>query len=134
MTKPKTFPPQKQSMPGRESIMRPKPEVIRENYRGSDKLEGKVALITGGDSGIGRAVAVHFAREGADVAIAYLEEHEDAGGTRQMVEKEGRRCLLIPGDVRKETFCRQAVEKTVKELGRLDILVNNASLEYADED
>src|SRR5690349_4867830 len=124
MSKPTTFPPQQQSMPGHESRMHPKPEFIRENYRGAAKLEGRAALITGGDSGIGRAVAVHFAREGADVSIVYLEEHEDARETQRLVEMEGRRCVLIAGDVQDEAFCQQAVSMTVRELGGLDIVVN----------
>ncbi len=114
--------------------MDPEPEVIRANYRGSDKLKNKIALITGGDSGIGRSIAVHFAREGADVAIVYLEEDRDAEITKEMVEKEGRRCLLLRGDQRKSAFCTSAVEKTVKEYGRLDCLVNNAGWENEVED
>src|SRR3954469_10050758 len=131
MAKPKSFPPQKQSMPGRESQMQPNPEVIRDNYRASGKLEGNVALITGGDSGIGRAVAVHFAREGADVAIVYLDvEQVDAEETKRVIEKEEkRRCLLIPGDVKDPAFCEEAVEQTVDQLGGLDILVNNAAFQ-----
>lgn len=113
--------------PGQQSPMRPQPETIRESYRGSGKLDGKVALISGGDSGIGRAVAVHFAREGADVAILYLCEDTDAQDTQTMVEAEGRRCLLLRGDVRDEERCQSAVEETFAQLGRLDILVNNAA-------
>ncbi|MGY3264524.1 SDR family oxidoreductase [Lysobacter sp. HA35] len=111
--------------PGRQRSMRKQPETIRDSYRGSGKLEGKVALVTGGDSGIGRAVAVHFAREGADVAILYLSEDDDARETERMVIAEGRRCLLLRGDARSEARCRWAVEQTVKKLGGLNILVNN---------
>jgi NAD(P)-dependent dehydrogenase (short-subunit alcohol dehydrogenase family) len=96
-------------------------------YKGSEKLKGKIALVTGGDSGIGRAVAVLYAREGADVAIVYLNEHDDAKETKRAVETEGQRCILIPGDVSDSKFCKQAVEQTVRELGHLDILVNNAA-------
>ncbi|MEK7254536.1 MAG: SDR family oxidoreductase [Bacteroidota bacterium] len=128
------FPPQHQEVqPGREYKMTPKPEYIRESYRGSGKLEGKVALITGGDSGIGRAVAVHFAREGAHVAIVFLEEIKDAEKTQRLVEAEGRACLLLEGDIRSEKFCHKAVEKTVKKMGRLDILVNNAAVHFPKE-
>ena len=95
--------------PGIEEVMQPEPIVIRENYRGSGKLEGKVALITGGDSGIGRSVAVHFAREGANVAIVYLNENKDAEDTKKLVEAEGKKCLLIPGDVRHQIICQAAV-------------------------
>ncbi len=130
----KTIPKQTQrNQPGKEHRMHPEPEVIRKNYRGSAKLENKVALISGGDSGIGRAVAVHFAREGADVAIMYLNETQDAKDTKEMIEAEGRKCLLLRGDVGKENFCRQAVEKTVKELGGLNILVNNAAEQHEQE-
>jgi NAD(P)-dependent dehydrogenase (short-subunit alcohol dehydrogenase family) len=115
--------------PGIEAQMQIKPRFDAPDYRGSGKLEGKVAIITGGDSGIGRAVAVLYAREGADVAIVYLTAHEDAQETRRCVEKEGRRCLLIPGDVKDSKFCKDAVEKTVAEFGHLDILVNNAALQ-----
>lgn len=115
------------NIPGKQQPMHPQPETIRDNYRGSGKLEGKVALITGGDSGIGRAVAVHFAREGADVAIVYLSEDADAQQTKAMVEKEGRRCLLIRGNLRDEEFCKSAVAETVRALGDLRILVNNAA-------
>jgi NAD(P)-dependent dehydrogenase (short-subunit alcohol dehydrogenase family) len=120
--------------PGIEQIMDPAPIVIRENYRGSGKLQGKTALITGGDSGIGRAVAVHFAREGADVAIVYLDENHDARDTQKMVEAEGRTCLLIAGDIRDESFCKKAVKRTVDELGKLNILVNNAAEQHPKDD
>jgi NAD(P)-dependent dehydrogenase (short-subunit alcohol dehydrogenase family) len=110
--------------------MRPRPRYESPDHEGTGKLAGKVALITGGDSGIGRAVAVLFAREGADVAIVYLEEHRDAEETRAAVEEEGRRCLLIDGDVGDESFCQEAVERTVDELGRLDVLVNNAAEQH----
>jgi NAD(P)-dependent dehydrogenase (short-subunit alcohol dehydrogenase family) len=120
-------PKQRQDKPGRESELEPRPHYLAPEYRGSAKLEGKVAIVTGGDSGIGRAVAVLFAREGADVAIVYLSEEEDAEETGRAVEAEGRRALLIPGDVTDSAFCEEAVETTVRELGRLDILVNNAA-------
>jgi NAD(P)-dependent dehydrogenase (short-subunit alcohol dehydrogenase family) len=113
--------------------MHPQPLVIRGNYRGSDKLDGKVALITGGDSGIGRAVAVHFAREGADIAIGYLEEDTDARDTRRMVEAEGRECLTIAGDLRDPEACRELVRRTVKQFGRIDVLVNNAAEQHLEE-
>ncbi|BAZ46053.1 short-chain dehydrogenase/reductase SDR [Chondrocystis sp. NIES-4102] len=116
--------------PAHESEMTPQPVYDRESYKGSDKLKGKVALITGGDSGIGRSVAVLYAKEGADVAIVYLNEHEDAQKTKGLVEAEGKKCLLIPGDISGEKFCIEAVEKTVEELGKLDILVNNAAEQY----
>ena len=127
-------PPQHQPrQPGREHAMHPQPLVIREDYRGSGKLDGKVALITGGDSGIGRAVAVHFAREGADVAIGYLEEGEDAAETRRMVEDEGQDCLTVAGDLRQPEACRELVQRTVKRFGRIDILVNNAAEQHVEE-
>lgn len=121
------FPRQPLSPPGDEHAMHPRPKYSAPNYRGSEKLSGKVALITGGDSGIGRSVAVLFAREGADCAIVYLSEREDAEETKRAVEKEGRRALLIEGDVRDSGFCRQSVQRTVDEFGKLDILVNNAA-------
>jgi NAD(P)-dependent dehydrogenase (short-subunit alcohol dehydrogenase family) len=130
---PEELPAQHMEKPGLEADMKLKPRFEAPDYRGSGKLEGMAALVTGGDSGIGRAVAVLYAREGADVAIVYLSSHEDAEETRRWVEKEGRRCLLIPGDVKDSAFCKQAVEKTVAEFKRLDILVNNAAFqEHAD--
>ncbi|MGB3652890.1 MAG: SDR family oxidoreductase [Rivularia sp. (in: cyanobacteria)] len=116
--------------PALESEMNPQPQYDRESYRGSNKLKGKVALITGGDSGIGRSVSVLYAKEGADVAIVYLNEHEDAEKTKKLVEAEGQKCLLLPGDISNEKFCAEVVEKTVKQLGRLDVLVNNAAEQY----
>lgn len=115
--------------PGLEAEMALQPRFRAPTYRGSGKLEGMAALITGGDSGIGRAVAVLFAREGADLAIVYLNEHEDAEETRKAVQEEGGRCVLIPGDVKDPAFCRDAVETAVREFGRLDILVNNAAFQ-----
>jgi len=128
---PQDIPPQTQDVqPGRESQMTPRPEYQAPEYRGSGKLQDKVALITGGDSGIGRAVAVLFAREGADVAVVYLNEHDDARKTEKLIRAEGRRCLLISGDVGDPAFCKQAVEQTVRELGGLNILVNNAAEQH----
>jgi NAD(P)-dependent dehydrogenase (short-subunit alcohol dehydrogenase family) len=115
--------------PGIEADLEPAPMYEAPHYKGSEKLLDMVALITGGDSGIGRAVAVLYAREGADVAIAYLNEHADAQATRQAVEREGRRCILISGDVADPQFCRAAVARTVEEFGKLDILVNNAAFQ-----
>lgn len=127
----KINPPQHQYVqPGRESDMEPQPKYIEDEYVGSDKLKGKVAIITGGDSGIGRSVAVHFAAEGADVAIIYLDEHEDAAKTKQLVESYGTRCLLIPGDVADEGFCEQAVHDTLQQFGKLDIVINNAAQQF----
>ena len=119
--------------PGLESEMRPRPRVEDPKHKGTGKLRDKVALITGGDSGIGRAVAVLFAKEGANVAIVYLNEHSDAEETKRMVEQRGRKCLLMPGDIGYESFCRQAVDRTVSELGRLDILINNAAEQHPQE-
>lgn len=128
---PKDIPPQTQkTQPGRETRMTPQPEFEAPEYRAAGKLAGKVALITGGDSGIGRAVALLFAREGADVAIVYLNEHEDAKETQRLVKDERRRCILMDGDAGDETFCRQAVARTVRELGGLNILVNNAAEQH----
>jgi NAD(P)-dependent dehydrogenase (short-subunit alcohol dehydrogenase family) len=128
------FPKQHQPHPGIEAEIEPRPKYEAPQYRGADKLLDKVALITGGDSGIGRAVAVLYAREGADVALVFLpEEKRDAQETAQAVEEEGRRCILIPGDVSDPEFCEEAVEKTVDELGKLDILVNNAAFQQHQE-
>lgn len=125
------FTPQHQDhQPGTEPEMKPEPKSVDENYRGSEKLAGKVALITGGDSGIGKSVAIYYAKEGADVAIIYLEENEDAETTKQLVEAEGRKCLLIAGDVGDEEFCTQAVQKTLDEFSKIDILVNNAAEQH----
>ena len=123
------FPKQHQPKPGEEAKLDPAPMYDAPYYKGSEKLKDKVAIITGGDSGIGRAVAVLFAREGCDVAIVYLEEDEDAKDTRKAVEAEGRGCFLLKGDVSDSKFCESAVEKTVKAFGRLDILVNNAAFQ-----
>lgn len=130
MNKPKEFPEQEQSQPGKEHKMNPEPEIIRSAYTGSKKLKDKVALITGGDSGIGRSVAVHFAREGADVAIVYLKEDKDAEKTKEWVEKEGQSCLIIAGNVKEESFCKQAVEKCIDKFNKLNILVNNAAVQF----
>src|SRR5262245_6761897 len=128
------FPRQHQPKPGIESKIRPRPQFKAPDYRGSGKLEGCVALITGGDSGIGRAVAVLFAREGADVAIVYLPvEEPDAQTTREAVEAVGRRALLVPGDVQDSGFCDEAVDRTVSAFGRLDIVVNNAAYQQHQE-
>ncbi len=126
------LPPQQQQKPGLESQMTPRPQYKAPLYKGSGKLQDKVALITGGDSGIGRAVAVLYAREGADVAIVYLPaEQSDAEEARAAVEKEGRKALLIPGDVSDPAFCHEAVQKTVKQFGKLDVLVNNAAYQQS---
>lgn len=126
-----TRPRQKQQQrPGVEAEMTPRPRFVRPQYRPAGKLEGKAAIITGGDSGIGRAVAVHFAKEGADVTIVYLQEHGDARETQGEVEAEGRRCLLVSGDVGEERLCQKAVAQTVKTFGKVDILVNNAAEQH----
>ncbi|MGI8924786.1 MAG: SDR family oxidoreductase [Fimbriimonadales bacterium] len=128
------IPPQHQEhQPGVESQMKPKPVSEDAKYRGSGKLEGKVAIITGGDSGIGKAVAIAFAKEGADVAIAYLEEHADAEETQRQVREEGRRCVTIAGDLGNEGFCKQVVDAAVQQLGKIDVLVNNAAVQYPQE-
>jgi NAD(P)-dependent dehydrogenase (short-subunit alcohol dehydrogenase family) len=121
------FPRQQQPMPGRTDAMQPKPDHGEDSYRGCNKLAGKKAIITGGDSGIGRAVAMAYAREGADVLIAYLNEHDDAKETQRLVEKSGRKALLVSGDIQSPTHCRKIVDTAVKELGGIDILVNNAA-------
>jgi NAD(P)-dependent dehydrogenase (short-subunit alcohol dehydrogenase family) len=123
------FPRQHQPKPGSEATLKPPPLYDAPFYLGSKKLAQKVALITGGDSGIGRAVAILFAREGADIALAYLNEHEDARLTKEKVEFEGRKCLLISGDVKNQKFCEKAVARTIKEFGQLDVLVNNAAFQ-----
>lgn len=129
------FPEQHHPKPGIEADIQPRPEYQAPHYKGSGKLEGLVGLITGGDSGIGRAVAVLFAREGADVALVYLpEEQHDAEETRRAVEAEGQRALLIAGDVSQSGFCREAVERTLEMFGRLDILVNNAAFQEHQQD
>lgn len=125
------IPPQHQNQqPGIESQMTPRPKSDDGQYKGSGKLQGKVALITGGDSGIGRAVAIAFAKEGADVAIIYLNEHEDAKETKQSVEQQGRKFFGVAGDVGDEKFCQDAIEQVVNQLGKLDILVNNAAEQH----
>jgi NAD(P)-dependent dehydrogenase (short-subunit alcohol dehydrogenase family) len=121
------FPPQSQQVPGSSDDMDPKPDYGEDSYVGSNRLKDKVALITGGDSGIGRAVALAFAREGADVVVSYLDEHEDAQETQRLIESAQRRCLLVPGDISKATHCRALVQKTIETFGRVDILVNNAA-------
>jgi NAD(P)-dependent dehydrogenase (short-subunit alcohol dehydrogenase family) len=119
-------PPQQQEGHGEERKMRPKPEEVKPDYRAAGKLKGKVALVTGGDSGIGRAVCIAFAKEGADIAFIYLDAHEDARQTRKAVEAEGRRCYIVAGDIGDDAFCQRAVQQTVSELGRLDVLANVA--------
>jgi NAD(P)-dependent dehydrogenase (short-subunit alcohol dehydrogenase family) len=132
--KKKAFPPQEQKrQPGRESKMRPEPN-FSPRYHGSDRLKGRACLITGGDSGIGRAVSVLFAREGAKLAIVYKEEEKDAADTKDLAEEEGAEVLLLKGDVGRKKFCEQAVEKTVKKFGRLDVLVNNAAEQHESEE
>jgi NAD(P)-dependent dehydrogenase (short-subunit alcohol dehydrogenase family) len=126
---PVNFPPQHLAKPGDEAELEQPPLFAAPGYKGSEKLEGMVALITGADSGIGRAIAVLYAREGADIAIVYLNEHADAEATKAAVEAEGRRCLLIPGDVSDAAFCDGAVRRAVEEFGKLDILVNNAAFQ-----
>jgi NAD(P)-dependent dehydrogenase (short-subunit alcohol dehydrogenase family) len=130
----KLQPPQHQRQrPGREHRMKPRPKAEDEKHRGTGKLQGKVAIITGGDSGIGRAAAIAFAKEGADIAVVYLEEKKDASETKRLVEEHGRKCLLIAGDVGDEEFCQTAVEQTVKEFGKIDLVVNNAAEQHPQE-
>jgi NAD(P)-dependent dehydrogenase (short-subunit alcohol dehydrogenase family) len=123
------MPAQQQTFPGTDQEMDPKPDYGENSYRGSGRLEGKVALITGGDSGIGKAVALAYAREGADVAISYLDEHADAEEAKRFVEDAGRKCLLMPGDIADAAHCRSLVAQTVEQLGKLDILVSNAAFQ-----
>lgn len=127
------FPDQPQTPPGSEAEMTPAPDFGEKSYKGSGKLEGKAAIITGGDSGIGRAVALAFAREGADVLISYLNEEEDAQETRRVVEETGRRCVLVAGDIVQEAHCISIVQKAIEEFGKIDILVNNAAFQMTHE-
>ena len=127
------FAPQAQSVPGTQKKMDPYPDCGEKSYKGSGRLANKIALITGADSGIGRAVAIAFAREGADVAIAYLDEHEDAKETARWVEEAGRQCLLLPGDIAQRANCQALVDKTVEQFGRIDVLVNNAAFQMTHE-
>ncbi len=127
---PRQMPAQQQGQPGIESEMTPRPVEDDPNYKGSGKLQDKVAIITGGDSGIGRAAAICFAKEGADVAIVYLDEDQDAQTTQQKIQQYGRKAILIKGDVTQESFCEQAVQQTVQQFGKLDILVNNAAQQF----
>jgi NAD(P)-dependent dehydrogenase (short-subunit alcohol dehydrogenase family) len=128
------FPNQKQPMPGKTATMKPRPDHGEESYKGSGRLKGLRAVITGGDSGIGRAVAIAYAREGADLLISYLEEDDDAHETGVLVEKEGRKAILVRGDIKNAEHCRAIIEKAVKELGGIDILVNNAAHQAAFKD
>src|ERR1051325_9984039 len=121
------YPPQQQPMPGYTDAMQPRPDHGETSYKGSGRLAGKRAIITGGDSGIGRAVALAFAREGADVLVSYLNEDEDARETQRLVESAGRTCVLMPGDISRPEHCRAIVDRAVSELGGLDVLVNNAA-------
>lgn len=127
------FPAQAQAVPGSQRKMEPCPDCGEQSYVGSGRLAGKIALITGADSGIGRAVAIAFAREGADVAVAYLNEHEDAKETARWVEQAGRQCLLLPGDIAQKSHCQALVDKTVERFGRIDVLVNNAAFQMTHE-
>ncbi|MGY1720683.1 MULTISPECIES: SDR family oxidoreductase [unclassified Blastococcus] len=129
--RPETQPAQQQSVPGTLGEMDPKPDHGEESYHGSGRLTGKAAVITGGDSGIGRAVAIAFAREGADVLISYLNEHEDAQDTAKYVEQAGRKCVLVPGDISDRAHCKTIIPKAVEEFGRVDILVNNAAFQMS---
>ena len=122
-----SMPEQQQSPPGYERQMNPRPDHGEDSYRGSGKLAGKVAVITGGDSGIGKAVAIAFAREGADLLVSYLSEDEDARDTASLVEAAGRRCVLVPGDLADKAHCKAVIDRAVQEFGRIDVLVNNAA-------
>jgi len=125
------FKPQQQPVPGDQSRMEPYPDCGETSYKGSGRMDNKIALITGADSGIGRAVAIAFAREGADVAISYLDEHEDAKETARWVEEAGRQCLLLPGDLANKAHCSAIVNETVGKFGRIDVLVNNAAFQMS---
>lgn len=128
---PQSVPEQKQDkQPGIESLMNPNPIFDDPNYKGSGKLSGKVALITGGDSGIGKAVAVAYAKEGANVAVIYYDEKSDAETTKNIIESNGSKCLLLPGDITDDNFCKTAVQKTMEQFNKIDILVNNAAAQY----
>jgi len=133
LTKEKT-PKKQDKQPGIEAEMHPAPGYIKDNYHASGKLKGKIALITGGDSGIGRSVCAHFAEEGADTAIVYLNEDQDAEDTLAIVEAAGRKCLLIKGDVKDSNFCKEAVKKVVDQFGKINILVNNAGMQFPQKD
>ena len=124
---------QSQAMPGKQSNMQPEPEIVQKDYKGSEKLKNKITLITGGDSGIGRSVAVHFAIEGADVAIIYDQSDSDAEITKQLAEKEGAKVVLIKGDLKDADFCKDAIKKISTELGPINVLVNNAAVQYPQE-
>jgi len=128
------FPAQEQTVPGSQRSMQPSPDCGEHSYKGAGRLKDKVALITGGDSGIGRAVAIAFAREGADVAIAYLDEHADAQDTAQWIEQAGRQCLLLPGDLAQRQHCLDLITKTVDTFGRIDVLVNNAAYQMTHDE
>lgn len=130
---PSGFTPQEQSLPGSEQDMQPKPDHGEESYKGSGKLAGRKAIITGADSGIGKAVAIAFAREGADVLISYLNEEEDANETAKYVEQAGQKAVLVPGDISSEEHCKQIVDKALKEFGSIDIIVNNAAFQVTHE-
>ncbi len=127
------FPPQQQNLPGTEENMRPEPRSEMRDYRGSGKLQDRIAIVTGGDSGMGRAVAVGFAKEGADVVIVYLEEHGDAEESKRLVIETGRKAITIAGDLGQESFCRDVVRRTIDEFGRIDILVNHAGTQHSHE-
>lgn len=128
------FPLQSQDVPGTQSKMDPVPDCGESSYVGAGKLVGRRAIITGGDSGIGRAVAIAYAREGADVLISYLDEHDDAEATAELVRQAGRRCILVPGDIQEQSHCQAIVQRSVEELGGVDILVNNAAFQMAHKD
>ena len=127
------FPPQQQPVPGQQHKMNPYPDCGEQSYKGSGRMANKIVLITGADSGIGRAVAIAFAREGADVVVSYLDEHEDAKETARWVEEAGRQCLLIPGDLADKSHCQLIVDRTVERFGRIDVLVNNAAFQMTHE-